>query len=550
MSRALSLAVWCYAALLRLYPRRFHTALGGEMAEVFAATLADAQRRGALAAVRVCAREIGELPLHLAREHWRHWRAVWRAARLADPSTGWLPMDHDTTDRDEINLRPAYAGLLAGGLLALALLGLRGLLLPAQVATGWRELPPALALLGGLLAPLAPLAGGYAGARWGWAADRRAALRAGLLSGLLAGLLAWLTVGASAAGLAGQRELLLYGPRQAPEPTMLILLAEAVNGIIWLSHVSLWLLALGGAALGGLGGWLHGRSGRAGWGPRPQPVSRTLLRALALTLLFGAGLALLGSLAVWSAMPQRLDQVATETGQALRLPTWGAPVLPLPGLLAALAAALLWLRRSARPRGPARAGPSLLQQIACAGPPFAATVLLLGLGDLAALLLIVPWLEAARPSSPLIGLSMGFVATGMVYSAGLGALLLAALAPLRWVLRGVGLPDARLPRRPALRACLDYTLFAWLICAALAKLSVVASLFSIILGPITFIGVLTDGSSPPSVPETVQALVGSQLDANLVMLGLPLILVAGYTLYVSLYRRWALAAPDGGAALA
>ncbi len=63
-----------YAALLRLYPRRFRAEFGDEMQRVFAHAVNDAARRGLVALVMVCVREAWELPPALAREHWSSFR--------------------------------------------------------------------------------------------------------------------------------------------------------------------------------------------------------------------------------------------------------------------------------------------------------------------------------------------------------------------------------------------------------------------------------------------------------------------------------------------
>lgn len=64
------LLAW-YALLLRLYPRRFREQFGEEMAAVFAGTLEDAARRGALPLLRVWLREMLAAPANLLRAHLR-----------------------------------------------------------------------------------------------------------------------------------------------------------------------------------------------------------------------------------------------------------------------------------------------------------------------------------------------------------------------------------------------------------------------------------------------------------------------------------------------
>jgi hypothetical protein len=85
-----------YAALLRLYPQHFRAEFGDEMQRVFADAVNDAARRSLIAVVKVCAREVWELPAVLVREHWSNFKegqmsaipdASEAAARQNMPST-------------------------------------------------------------------------------------------------------------------------------------------------------------------------------------------------------------------------------------------------------------------------------------------------------------------------------------------------------------------------------------------------------------------------------------------------------------------------------
>ncbi len=60
-----------YAALLRLYPQSFRVEFADEMQSVFAETVADAAQRDAASLIKVCLREIKDLPMSLLNEHWR-----------------------------------------------------------------------------------------------------------------------------------------------------------------------------------------------------------------------------------------------------------------------------------------------------------------------------------------------------------------------------------------------------------------------------------------------------------------------------------------------
>ncbi|MBI3243123.1 MAG: hypothetical protein HYZ49_12590 [Chloroflexi bacterium] len=64
----MSVIVWVYALLLRLYPHRFRAEFGEEMRAVFAEAVAS--RTGLASIVIVCLRELKDLPTSLLREHW------------------------------------------------------------------------------------------------------------------------------------------------------------------------------------------------------------------------------------------------------------------------------------------------------------------------------------------------------------------------------------------------------------------------------------------------------------------------------------------------
>jgi hypothetical protein len=58
-----------YRALLRLYPKAFREVYAAEMQSVFTHALSDARQRGALPVLRLCSRELLELPLAALVEH-------------------------------------------------------------------------------------------------------------------------------------------------------------------------------------------------------------------------------------------------------------------------------------------------------------------------------------------------------------------------------------------------------------------------------------------------------------------------------------------------
>jgi hypothetical protein len=60
-----------YAFLMRLFPRQFREEFGEEMTVVFVVALQDVRQRGIRSVAAVWLREVRDLPLSLAREHWR-----------------------------------------------------------------------------------------------------------------------------------------------------------------------------------------------------------------------------------------------------------------------------------------------------------------------------------------------------------------------------------------------------------------------------------------------------------------------------------------------
>ncbi len=83
-----------YAMLLRLYPHHFRAEFGDEMQSVFANAVNDAAKRGLAAVLRVCAREMWELPRNVVREHWGSLRKgsvrMNDTAALDDHPSSWL----------------------------------------------------------------------------------------------------------------------------------------------------------------------------------------------------------------------------------------------------------------------------------------------------------------------------------------------------------------------------------------------------------------------------------------------------------------------------
>ncbi len=65
-----SLLAWVYARLLHMYPREFRDEFAEEMKTAFADAIQDAEQAGPLTLLRLCWRELCEMPVNSAREHW------------------------------------------------------------------------------------------------------------------------------------------------------------------------------------------------------------------------------------------------------------------------------------------------------------------------------------------------------------------------------------------------------------------------------------------------------------------------------------------------
>jgi hypothetical protein len=68
------IAIWVFALVLKLYPRRFREMFAEEMLEVFSLAAGEASQDGVVAVVRTLLRELVELPIALLLEHVYQWR--------------------------------------------------------------------------------------------------------------------------------------------------------------------------------------------------------------------------------------------------------------------------------------------------------------------------------------------------------------------------------------------------------------------------------------------------------------------------------------------
>jgi hypothetical protein len=78
-----------YRALTQLYPREYRTEFGVELRGVFASMVEQAAECGRLSLAAICLRELRDLPVHLAREHFDNLRKdiAMKAPLFSSPST-------------------------------------------------------------------------------------------------------------------------------------------------------------------------------------------------------------------------------------------------------------------------------------------------------------------------------------------------------------------------------------------------------------------------------------------------------------------------------
>ena len=74
MKRTIRALAWLYGRALHLYPRAHRREYDGEMQSVFRRTAEDADRRGLLALLDLCLRELRDLPGAIVHAHWRDLR--------------------------------------------------------------------------------------------------------------------------------------------------------------------------------------------------------------------------------------------------------------------------------------------------------------------------------------------------------------------------------------------------------------------------------------------------------------------------------------------
>ncbi|MCA9953300.1 MAG: hypothetical protein KC434_01180 [Anaerolineales bacterium] len=63
-----------YKTILRTFPAEFQADFGEEMVELFGERLAEAEKQGAWAVIRLCSQEVGHWPVALLRLHFYHWQ--------------------------------------------------------------------------------------------------------------------------------------------------------------------------------------------------------------------------------------------------------------------------------------------------------------------------------------------------------------------------------------------------------------------------------------------------------------------------------------------
>jgi len=94
MKRTIRALAWLYGCALHLYPRAHRREYDVEMRSVFERTAGDADRRGLLALLDLCLRELRDLPGAIVRAHWRDLRRDTEGTTMTEwPGSGHVQRD-------------------------------------------------------------------------------------------------------------------------------------------------------------------------------------------------------------------------------------------------------------------------------------------------------------------------------------------------------------------------------------------------------------------------------------------------------------------------
>lgn len=218
---------------------------------------------------------------------------------------------------------------------------------------------PGLSLGLSALAALLVVATGYVAARWARVGRRAAGTLFGALAGWIAALAAYVVLGAPAAGVGASEALLRWGYRPAlDDPHALWLTAEPVINAIYWTYAALWVMQIGGLALGALGGTFAPASAEI----VPQPELRSAAATIAGLVAFVYGESLLVAPAIFNLLEGTLTGGrGSSTGvpmaeavapRVFTLPPEGVAIIPTGTalILFALALAVLYLVRAGQRR--------------------------------------------------------------------------------------------------------------------------------------------------------------------------------------------------------
>lgn len=371
-----------------------------------------------------------------------------------------------------LNIRPFFTGIIAGVLSSIALALPWYFILPARYTDDWYNFPAFLEPLGYILAGLVALASGYVSARWGWAETLRRRITMGALAGVVTGAIAWLLVGAATAGVVGHEPIWLHGPRQAGEDGLLILLSEAVVRSGVLPHLIFWILLVTGVTLGGVGGLATIWKRSASWGTAPRPIHRSVWLAVAFSLFLISTLMLPVTMGILIVLTHQVESVAFKTQHTLSFPAESILWLPVFVNTLTLILSLVWGWKQI---GDWRAHPHSDSTRMVA--------------TMSAFMLFIP---------PLLWFYLILVNPALV--SGTNVLVPVTVIALNlmggywaWIATSEG-PSAVAVPDMTWRDWLAYVFLAWPLCSIVFMLGVSAHAISLVLGAITFIGVLTDGT--------------------------------------------------------
>jgi hypothetical protein len=230
---------------------------------------------------------------------------------------------------------------------------------PGRFVEGWFAGIPAVSLALSVLAVLIIPVTGYVAARWARIGRRAASTLAGALAGWIAALAAYVILVAPAAGVVASDAIFEWGYNPAlDDPHALWLTAEPVINILYWTYAALWIMQIGGLALGALGGTFAPASAAMVAAPELRSAAATVAGLVA----FVYSSSLLIAPASFGAVETVLNRGSSTSQPVVEavkphvfsLPPEGVALIPIGTALALFAVALAvlyWVRASQRRAG-------------------------------------------------------------------------------------------------------------------------------------------------------------------------------------------------------